>query len=58
MSPAMPRANLSLPHERRKAKLQSRKLALKVQIAERKESLTHVNSELQAMKPKPKPSEV
>jgi len=54
----MPRPNLSLPHERRKAKLKSRELALKVQIAERKEALSNVKAELTAMKPKPKTSEI
>lgn len=49
---------LSLPHERRKAKLQAAKLQLRVKIAENRERLTQVNSELAAMKPKPKPSEV
>lgn len=50
--------SLSLPHERRKAKLQSKKLQLRVKIAESREQLASVNSELAAMKPKPKPSEV
>lgn len=49
---------LSLPHERRKAKLQAKKLQLKVGIAERKEALANVQAELAAMKPKPKPQEV
>lgn len=54
----MPRPNLSLPHERRKAKLQSRKLQLKVRIAEAKETLASVDTELKAMKPKPRAQEV
>lgn len=54
----MPRPNLSLPHERRKAKLKSRELALKVQVAEKKQELSAVRTELTAMKPKPKPQEV
>lgn len=49
---------LSLPHERRKAKLKSRQLTLQVRIAEAKEQLAGVKTELAAMKPKPKPSEV
>lgn len=49
----MPRANLSLPHERRKAKLKSRQLQLKVRQAETKQELKNVNDELAAMKPKP-----
>lgn len=51
-------SRLSLPHERRKAKLQSRKLILGVRIAEAREQLTAVKAELSAMKPKPKPTEV
>lgn len=54
----MAKAALSLPHERRKAKLQARKLQLRVGIAERKEALANVNAELAAMKPKPKALEV
>lgn len=50
--------SLSLPHERRKAKLKSRELTLKVRIAESKEQLNNVKSELSAMKPKPKPPEL
>lgn len=50
--------SLSLPHERRKAKLQAKRLQLKVGIAERKEALANVNAELAAMKPKPKVQEV
>lgn len=51
----MPRANLSLPHERRKAKLKSRQLQLKVRLAETKEQLKAVGGELQAMRPPTKP---
>lgn len=51
----MARNSLSLPHERRKAKLQAQKLQLRVRLAETKHQLVNVNSELQAMKPnKPK----
>lgn len=50
--------SLSLPHERRKAKLQARKLTLGVRLAETKEALTNVKAELSAMKPKPKAPEV
>jgi len=49
--------SLSLPHERRKAKLQSKKLQLRVRIAESREHLAQVNSELSAMKPKAKTPE-
>lgn len=52
----MARPNLSLPHERRKAKLKSRELNLKVRIAESKGALDQVKQELQAMKPKPRTS--
>lgn len=51
-------SKMSLPHERRKAKLQAKKLQLRVGIAERREALANVNAELSAMKPKPKPQEV
>lgn len=54
----MPRPNLSLPHERRKAKLSSRKLQLRVKIAESREQLKQVNDELAAMKPKAKTPEI
>jgi len=55
---AVARLNLSLPHERRKARLQSLKLKLKVDLAERRERLNQVNAELTAMKPKPRTEEV
>ena len=42
---------LSLPHERRKAQLQSKQLSLRVQIADRKEKLESVRAELKAMTP-------
>lgn len=45
-------AKLSLPHERRKAQLKSAKLRSQVVIAEQKERLTRINSELKAMSPK------
>lgn len=51
----MARPNLSLPHERRKAQLKSRQLNIKVRIAEGKQTLQAINSELAAMKPKAKP---
>lgn len=47
----MPRRNLSVPHFRRQAALQSQKLSLEVQIAARKEKLQAVKQELQASKP-------
>lgn len=50
----MPRRNLSLPHERRKAQLRSTELRLRVRQAETKEQLAAVRNELQAMKPPPK----
>lgn len=50
----MPKMNL--PHERTKAKLQSAKLALRVQIAERKEKLRNVTDQLKAMTPKRPPN--
>lgn len=43
---------LSVPHERRKAMLQSKALSLRVQIADRKERLDAVKVELKAMTPK------
>lgn len=49
----MPRTNMSLPHERRKASLKSEELRLKVRLAETKQKLTGVRTELQAMRPKP-----
>ena len=50
----MARNRLSLPHERRKAKLQSRKLQLRVRTAETREQLKNVTAELAAMKPQTK----
>lgn len=47
----MPRRNLSLPHDRRVAKLTSQKLMTKVRISEQREKLNAINTELQAMKP-------
>lgn len=44
---------MSLPHERRKAKLRSRELILKVRMAETKEQLKATKQELQAMRPPP-----
>jgi hypothetical protein len=46
---------LSLPHERRKARLKSRQLTLQVRQAETREELQAVKAELRAMKPKQKP---
>jgi len=54
----MPRSNMSLPHERRKAKLKSRELGLRVRAAETREALTQTRNELRAMKPAPKKEEV
>jgi len=48
----MARTNLSLPHERRKATLQSQKLRLRVRLAETKEGLKRIGDELKAMSPK------
>lgn len=48
----MARPNMSLPHERMKAKLKSRELNLRVRAAETKQALTEVRSQLGAMKPK------
>lgn len=50
----MARPNMSLPHERLKARLRSRELNLKVKQAETKEALKAVRTELAAMKPKAK----
>lgn len=44
-------SRMSLPHERRKAKLKSRQLTLKVRAAETREQLKAVTDELRAMKP-------
>lgn len=51
----MARSSLSLPHERRKASLQSQKLRLRVRLAETKEGLKRVGDELKAMAPKTQP---
>jgi hypothetical protein len=48
----MARPNMSLPHERLKARLKSRELSLKVRAAETKEQLRAIRSELGAMRPK------
>lgn len=48
----MARPSLSLPHERRKATLQSQKLRLRVRAAETKEALKRIGDELRAMAPK------
>jgi len=53
----MARANMSIPHERRKAKLRSKQIALRVKKAEVQEALKNTSAELQAMRPKPKPTE-
>jgi len=46
---------MSLPHERRKARLKSKQLTLKVRQAETKEQLKAVTDELRAMLPPRKP---
>jgi len=51
-------AKLSLPHERRKAALKSAKLKTQVTIAEQKDRLTKINTELKAMVPARKKKEV
>lgn len=48
----MARPNMSLPHERRKAKLKSQELNLRVRLAETKMRLGEVRNEISAMKPK------
>jgi len=53
----MPVNRLSLPHERRKAQLKSAQLSTRVKIAEQRERLVRINTELSAMKPKPKTTE-
>lgn len=53
----MPSAKLSLPHERRKASLKSAQLQTRVKIAELRDRLVRINTELGAMKPKSKPQE-
>jgi hypothetical protein len=53
----MARRNLSLPHDRRVAKLQSQKLMTKVRISEHKDKLNTINAELSAMKPPRKPEQ-
>lgn len=47
----MARPKLSLPHERRKAKLTAQKALLRVRAAETKEQLNAVTAELKAMSP-------
>lgn len=54
----MARPNMSLPHERRKAKLKSQELNLRVRMAEAKQRLGEIRGELSAMKPKPRNTEV
>jgi hypothetical protein len=49
----MAKSSLSLPHERRKATLQSQKLRLRVRLAETREGLKKISDELKAMSPKP-----
>lgn len=49
-------ASIRLPEQRKKMKLQSRKLALRVEIAEKREALRTTNLELAALKPKKAPS--
>jgi len=43
---------MSLPHERRKAKLKSQELNLRVRAAETKAKLVDVRNEIKAMQPK------
>lgn len=50
----MARNKLSLPHERRKARLIISRQTERIRIAESKERLAKVNVELNAMKPKKK----
>lgn len=53
----MARTRLSLPHERRRAKLKSQQLNARVKIAEHREQLERITSELKAMNPpRPKPN--
>jgi len=47
----MSRPRLSIPHERRKAKLKAAALNAKVKIAEHRETLDRVQQELKAMSP-------
>jgi len=47
----MARMNLSIPHERLKAKLKSRALTLRVRIAEAKQALGETKSQIQSMRP-------
>lgn len=49
---------LSVPHERRKAQLKSKRLSLEVQIADRREKLDAVKAELKAMVPPKKQSTI
>ena len=49
----MPASKFSLPHERRKASLKAAQLSTRVKIAEQRERLVRINTELAAMKPKP-----
>jgi hypothetical protein len=52
----MARTSLSLPHERRKAQLQSVRLRERVRIAEAKERLKRATDELRAMQGKATPA--
>lgn len=48
---------MSIPHERRKARLKSDKLRHQIKLAETKEALARVNNELAAMRPPKKKQE-
>lgn len=48
---------LSLPHERRKAQLSAAKIQTRVRIAEQREKLQRISTELAAMKPPKKRAE-
>lgn len=55
----MARLKLSLPHERRKAALQTQKMKSRIAVAEHKERIARVNQELAAMSPpKKKPEQI
>lgn len=47
----MPRRNLNVPYFRQTATLQSKKLALRVKIAQNREQLKAIDDQLRAMKP-------
>lgn len=51
-------SKLSLPHERRKAQLKAAKLDSRVKIAEHRERIGRINTELAAFAPRKKKDEV